>query len=109
MCVSRQQRHLPRESSVGSNTFGSPTNSLSLSLPLSPRTGLSCTTNCKGLTFKGMDPVAQEEFHRTLLMASARGHTQRAAVQTRAREPHGDPEFADNLMTQWGYGCYSAP
>jgi hypothetical protein len=55
-----------------------------------------------------MDPFVQEEFHRALLMTTARGHNQRAAVETRAREPHGDPTFADNLMSQWGYGCYSA-
>ena len=55
-----------------------------------------------------MDPIAQEEFHRALLMTTARGHTQRASVETRAREPHGDPEYADNLMAQWGYGSYSA-
>ena len=55
-----------------------------------------------------MDPVAQEEFYRALLMTSARGHTQRASTETRAREPHGDPACADNLLTQWGYVCYSA-
>ena len=57
---------------------------------------------------EGMDPFVQEEFHRALLMTTARGHNQRAAVETRARKPHGDPTFADNLMSQWGYGCYSA-
>ena len=55
-----------------------------------------------------MDPIAQEEFHRALLMTTARGHTQRAMVETRAREPHGDPEYADNLMAHWGYGSYNA-
>ena len=55
-----------------------------------------------------MDPVAQEEFHRALLMTAARGHTQRASTETRAREPRGDPARADNLLTQSGYGSYSA-
>ena len=55
-----------------------------------------------------MDPVAQEKFHRALLMTFARGHTQRASTETRARGPHGDPACADNLLTQWGYGCYSS-
>ena len=56
----------------------------------------------------GMDPVALEEYHRGIQMAAARGHQQRQAAQHRAAQPHGDPEYADSLLKDWGFGLSSA-
>ena len=55
-----------------------------------------------------MDPVAAEEFHRALLLTTARGHAQRATAETRASKPLGDSALANHLMTEWGYGSHSA-
>ena len=56
------------------------------------------------------DPVAEDEFHKELLMAGARGHKQRASVSSGSRAPAGggDPEYADNLLCKWSYGLFSA-
>ena len=57
-----------------------------------------------------MDPVAEEEFHRSLLLTSAKGHLQRAAAESRAAEPTGggDPGLSHRLMLKWCYGHRSA-
>ena len=57
-----------------------------------------------------MDHVTEEEFHRSLLLTSARGHLQRAAAESRAAEPTGggDPGLSHSLMLKWCYGRSSA-
>lgn len=57
-----------------------------------------------------MDPVTEEEFHRSLLLTSARGHLQRAAAESRAAEPAGggDPGLSHRLLLKWCYGHRSA-
>jgi hypothetical protein len=57
-----------------------------------------------------MDPVRDEELHRELVRAQARGHQQRAAAFTREAEPPGggDPGLANNHLLEWGYGKRSA-
>ena len=55
-----------------------------------------------------MDPVALEEYHRGIHMAAARGHQQRQAAEQRAAEPPDDPEYADTLLKDWGFGHLSA-
>ena len=57
-----------------------------------------------------MDPVTEEEFHRSLLLTTARGHLQRAVAESRAAEPTGggDPGLSHSLMLKWCYGHSSA-
>ena len=56
------------------------------------------------------DPVAEEEYARSVYLASARGHKQKARAATRADGPlgGGDPGCADGLLQKWAYGLASA-
>ena len=56
------------------------------------------------------DSFAAEDLERSLLVAHARGHTQRATASARSSEPPGggDPGLADDLLVKWSYGKRSA-
>jgi hypothetical protein len=57
-----------------------------------------------------MDPTTEEEFHRNLLMANARGHLQRAGATARAANPErgGDPAYSHHLLLEWCHGHKTA-
>ena len=57
-----------------------------------------------------MDPVRDEELHRDLDRAQARGHHWRVAALAREAESPGggDADLADNHLLEWGYGKRSA-
>jgi hypothetical protein len=57
-----------------------------------------------------MDPTTEEEFHRNLLLGSARGHLQRASAASRASEPAagGDSALSTSFLLKWCYGHRSA-
>ena len=57
-----------------------------------------------------MDPTTEEEFHRNLLMANARGHRGRAEALARCAAPErgGDPGLSHHLLLEWCHGHKSA-
>lgn len=57
-----------------------------------------------------MDPTTEEEFHRNLLLGSARGHLQRANAASRTSEPAagGDPALSNSFLLKWCYGHRAA-
>ena len=56
------------------------------------------------------EDVAEEDFARSVLLAGARGHLQRAQATLRASAPAGggDASYANHLLRKWGFGLLAA-